>query len=800
MPPPPNLPAPSDAYLTRRRNRSSQAPKTGAGQLALAEDSLSGVDLGGLAKKSVGPRSFVMGNLEVTVVSGEGLIAKDKAIMSLSRESTSSDPYVVLSIGDQWAQKLQAREQTSIKSKTLTPTWNETLTTFVSSAEYKSSGDVVLRLYDSDLGVDDVMGQVAVHLWEVPLVSNREEPGKEWQMRVQPNPAKPTTKSGAENANGTLTFSAKLVRTTAAAAAEDAAKAAKAAITAAEKAEAAGDEVAAELRATAEIAMANAKARQEEADAEEAAAVEAEGRKSGFFAHGLNVVTGAAANALGVAAAPEVDMKKVDAPTPSHCWYNPTRGWPARDVENGGLGDTENLQRVEVDLDKTVAADAPLLELFAQVARERIGTLRVEVLEAQGLPAMDVGLASTGTDAYSVLVFEGIAARTCTVRNSLNPKWSCDMARAFELPVTSPYSCLYVAVKDYDTAFGVDSLAEDDDVGRVVIELGALYADSEYDAWFRLKAHPSVEAKEHLGYIRLRYSLTFDDNRKRILSYFKPTFLKPHRVVFKDGRAGVRAAEFATTGGIAQDFELQTLIYYKDQLLLELSLMRAEFLEVVLGVVFWRTPAKAAVALLSLASYEAIAFTGHYWIAPVALVGFTALGIVGSYSARTSAWPTWWHALFRTKPPEATPKAKHEHGVQQRPGALALLRTAVKGTVTPLTAKTLHLTAAQRSTLANQAVESASKSRSARWCPCLGKRGEESKRMLDGDDLEDVDSDDEDDWKVAFRCTLSRSLGSPALPRRLLPAPAHSLPAPAHCASWPPHSRIPTLTPAPLAW
>ena len=132
-----------------------------------------------------------------------------------------------------------------------------------------------------------------------------------------------------------------------------------------------------------------------------------------------------------------------------------------------------------------------------------------------------------------------------------------------------------------------------------------------------------VEAKEHLGYLRLRYSLTFDDNRKRFLGYLKPSFLKHHRVIFKDGRAGVRNAEFATTGWVPRDFELQSLIYYKDQLLVELSLVRTELLELLGGVVFWRTPAKAAVALLALASYEAIAFTGHYWIAPVALVGLS---------------------------------------------------------------------------------------------------------------------------------------------------------------------------------
>ena len=55
------------------------------------------------------------------------------------------------------------------------------------------------------------------------------------------------------------------------------------------------------------------------------------------------------------------------------------------------------------------------------------------------------------TDAF--VLFEGSVARTSVVRDALNPRWAAAdprSYRAFKLPVTSPYSVLYVCINDYD--------------------------------------------------------------------------------------------------------------------------------------------------------------------------------------------------------------------------------------------------------------------------------------------------------------------------------------------------------------
>jgi hypothetical protein len=230
----------------------------------------------------------------------------------------------------------------------------------------------------------------------------------------------------------------------------------------------------------------------------------------------------------------------------------------------------------------------------------------------------------------------------------------------------------------------------------------------------------------------------------------------------------VHNTEFACTGGIPRGFELQSLIYYKDQLLVELTLLRDDLLEVLAGVLFWRTPAKGAVALLMLVLYEMICFTGHYYLMPVGALGFAFLGVLGSYSPYTSEWPAWWYTVFDTV---ATRKhrVRIEHGAQQRPGVFAVLRCAVHGKVTPLKAAIVPLATllpAAAPEVAPTAVASESTERSAKWCPCLGNRnvvsGEEEKLIHDHGDLADIDDDDDDDWKVMpplrwHRPTLSRA-------------------------------------------
>ena len=76
-----------------------------------------------------------------------------------------------------------------------------------------------------------------------------------------------------------------------------------------------------------------------------------------------------------------------------------------------------------------------------------VGELRVEVLEASGLPNLDT---FSLTDAFALVLWEGVAARTCTIDDDLDPKWHAEAPRAFRLPIRKPYSTLFVALLDDD--------------------------------------------------------------------------------------------------------------------------------------------------------------------------------------------------------------------------------------------------------------------------------------------------------------------------------------------------------------
>lgn len=153
----------------------------------------------------------------------------------------------------------------------------------------------------------------------------------------------------------------------------------------------------------------------------------------------------------------KVSKEDVDAPTPDERWFTPSLGWPRL---------TSSAEWKAPPPLCPTADEAP--ELFDDATTDdddAIGELRVEILEAEGLPKMDV----LTSDPYAVVIFEGSAGRTNVPQSSLAPKWSEGEPRAFRFPIQQAYSAVYVALNDSD------KMGDDDHIGRVVIELGSLY-------------------------------------------------------------------------------------------------------------------------------------------------------------------------------------------------------------------------------------------------------------------------------------------------------------------------------------
>ncbi len=234
---------------------------------------------------------------------------------------------------------------------------------------------------------------------------------------------------------------------------------------------------------------------------------------------------------------------------------------------------------------------------------EELGTLRVELLETDGLPDMD-GLFDAN-DVYALLIFEGTIARTNTMPNVRSPAWSSDMARAFQLPIFSPASELHVALFDSDegdavnvldsavtglvdgiqglstavfdnvnrTAGGKDTtshldesaigilhkqatvaaLVEDDPIGRVVLQTRGLLPGVVYDGWFELRRSSARDDAGRFGALRLRYSVEWHSEWRRMLAYLgpPPEFLLPIPTRWR------AMAEFTLHGSADKDFDVR---------------------------------------------------------------------------------------------------------------------------------------------------------------------------------------------------------------------------------------------------
>ena len=131
----------------------------------------------------------------------------------------------------------------------------------------------------------------------------------------------------------------------------------------------------------------------------------------------------------------------VSEPTPDGHWFTPRAGWP--DAEFAG-GRPENLMPTE--------AHAP--DFFIPGSKA-IGELRVELLETDALPKMDLLLDQN--DVYALLVFEDSIACTEVIWNVDSPRWHSECARAFRFPIHAPHSSVHVALFDSDHDSGIPS-------------------------------------------------------------------------------------------------------------------------------------------------------------------------------------------------------------------------------------------------------------------------------------------------------------------------------------------------------
>lgn len=235
----------------------------------------------------------------------------------------------------------------------------------------------------------------------------------------------------------------------------------------------------------------------------------------------------------------EASEDLLTAPTPSDRWFTPRVGWPEAPVEMPDaymaaapkgytlqkwtppprLSPTADLQTEAKSTQKANVLD----ELFEMRDKQpSYGELRVEVLEAEGLP--NSLLQGGVVDPYALVIFETCAARTSQVRNDTTPRWGAEAPRAFMCDVRCPYSMLHVVLLDED-------LGQDDPLGRVVISICDLMTHTTYDCWWPLQFGASQRHVKRRGAVRLRISVLWEQDRQRLFRYGRvlPTFVLPLR-------------------------------------------------------------------------------------------------------------------------------------------------------------------------------------------------------------------------------------------------------------------------------
>ena len=93
--------------------------------------------------------------LDVNVLAGRSLVAKDGSGFLKLGKAKTSDPYVVVWYGKQ---KLA---DTKVETKTLDPVWNQTWQWKFDGRTFKASAELTFKIYDHDRGsADDPMGEV----------------------------------------------------------------------------------------------------------------------------------------------------------------------------------------------------------------------------------------------------------------------------------------------------------------------------------------------------------------------------------------------------------------------------------------------------------------------------------------------------------------------------------------------------------------------------------------------------------------------------------------------------------------
>ena len=237
-----------------------------------------------------------------------------------------------------------------------------------------------------------------------------------------------------------------------------------------------------------------------------------------------------------------------------------------------------------------------------------IGELCVEILQAE-LPVADRMFHWRNCDVYAVALFERYAAQTGVHYNTHQPTWGVGTTRALRLPISCSFSTLFVALRDKDNVMA------DDDLGRVVIRIATLTPSSVYDVWYPLQRSNLRKHASKRGKLRLRLSVTYPNERSRMMQYTMDPARQPKYVVSFNSANALKSAVFAYRGT-----EYHGRTYRWDVLRSHICELQATFEELetrAFDLFTWRRPMLSAFALVA---WQLVVQFPQYLLAAVPMI------------------------------------------------------------------------------------------------------------------------------------------------------------------------------------
>lgn len=298
----------------------------------------------------------------------------------------------------------------------------------------------------------------------------------------------------------------------------------------------------------------------------------------------------------------------------------------------------------------TTFHDLRLKNPNAEAEKREIGTLKVELLQCVGLPALDF---ASETDAVAYMVCGSYAFASDVIWNRLNPMWLARTRRACIFPLFHAYARLFVGIFDDD-----GKGEKDDYAGRVVLDVASLRPNTTYDVMMPLRQSGHVYSRQPRGSVRLRFSVHYRSEREAVLSYLPKSFnlMAPKRpeddvtVICGDEKAfrnvAITVHGLHLPGRFSMDKWKATMREVNFVRKVTMNILR----DLIVEIVLWKNP---AVSALVFAAWMHSSYRGKFSLVPLYSVSFVLLLMIRTYffygsdgPVQNGLIPPSWEELF----------------------------------------------------------------------------------------------------------------------------------------------------------